>query len=300
MIVGQERAGILYAMAGFVLLSTSDAVVKTMAGMWAPTAIAMLRYVIGAAALSALLYATERKTVFTMPRPGLQWLRGLAAGLATIGFISALFVMPLDEATTIVFASPMITGLLAPVFLQERARAATFIASAFAFVGVVVVLRPNFADLGLAALLPLVSAMGMSLLFMANRAAAGVASPLAMQAYIAATATIILIGATVLGHVSGNRALELDWPQWSVIARCAIIACTASGAHWLIYLGTTKAGAATVAPTTYIQLVVAITLGWILFGDRPDAVTLLGGAIIIGAGLFLWREGKVQGPAMTD
>ena len=300
MIASHERTGLLYTMAGFVLLSTGDAVVKTMAGMWAPSAVAMLRYVIGAVGLSALLFAVERKTVFAMPRPGLQWLRGLAVALATIGFVSALFVMPLDEATTIVFASPMITALLAPVFLKERARAATFIASALAFVGVVVVLQPNFTDLGLAALLPLVSALGMSLLFMANRAAAGVASPLAMQAYISATATVILIGATVLGHFSGNPALELSWPHWSVIALCAIVACLASTAHWLIYLGTTKAGAATVAPTTYTQLVVAITLGWILFGDRPDAVTLLGGAIIIGAGLFLWREGKVKEPPMTD
>lgn len=300
MTVGHERAGILYAMAGFILLSIGDAVIKTMAGMWAPTAVAAMRYVLGAVGLSALLYAFERKTVLTMPRPGLQWLRGMAVGLATIGFFAALFVMPLDEATTIVFASPMITALLAPVFLKERARAATFVASAIAFVGVVVVLRPNFADLGLAALLPLVSAAGMSLLFMANRAAAGMASPLAMQAYISATATAILIVVTALGHFSGNPALELDWPHWSVIARCAVVACTASIAHWLIYLGTTKAGAATVAPTTYVQLVVAITLGWILFGDRPDVVTLLGGAIIIGAGLFLWREGKVKEPPMTD
>ena len=295
-----DRAGLLYTMAGFVLLSCGDAVIKTMAGMWAPTGIAMMRYAIGAIGLSALLFAVERKTVFSMPRPGLQWLRGFSVGMATIGFFAALFVMPLAEATTIVFVSPMITGLLAPLFLKERARAATFIASAIAFVGVIVVLRPNFADLGLAALLPLVSAVGMSLLFMANRAAAGLASALAMQAYISATAAVILVAATVFGHVSGNAALALDWPHWSVIARCAIVAFSASVAHWLIYLGTTRAGAATVAPTTYVQLVVAITLGWLLFEDRPDIVTLLGGAIIIGAGLFLWREGRVKDVPMSD
>lgn len=295
-----DRAGLLYCMAGFVLLSAGDAVIKTMAGMWAPTAIAAVRYALGAVGLSALLFAQERKTVLSMPRPGLQWLRGLAVGFATVGFFSALFVMPLDEATTIVFASPMITALLAPVFLKERARAATFIASAVAFVGVLLVLRPNFAELGLAALLPLLSAFGMSLLFMANRASAGLASPLAMQAYISATATVILIVATILGHVSGMGALEVGLPHWSVIARCAVVACSASAAHWLIFLGTTRAGAATVAPTTYVQLVVAITLGWLLFDDRPDLVTLLGGAIIIGAGLFLWRAGKVKEPPMTD
>mgnify|MGYP004134736429 CR=1 FL=1 len=65
-------------------------------------------------------------------------------------------------------------------------------------------------------------------------------------------------------------------------------ACTASSAHWLVYIGTQRAGAATIAPTTYIQMLVATVLGWWWFGDVPDIVTLAGAAIIIGAGLILW------------
>ena len=69
----------------------------------------------------------------------------------------------------------------------------------------------------------------------------------------------------------------------------ALVACSASFAHWLIYMGTVRAGAATIAPMTYVQLVVAIGLGWLWFGDRPAAWSLLGGVIIIGSGLYLWR-----------
>jgi drug/metabolite transporter (DMT)-like permease len=57
-------------------------------------------------------------------------------------------------------------------------------------------------------------------------------------------------------------------------------------------MGTTRAGPATVAPMTYVQLLVATVCGWAFFGDRPDAMTMLGAAIIIGAGLFLWQAGR--------
>ena len=72
------------------------------------------------------------------------------------------------------------------------------------------------------------------------------------------------------------------------ISPSPISAITASTAHWLVFLGTTRAGAATIAPVTYVQMIVAITLGYLLFSDVPDLATVAGAAIIIGAGLFLW------------
>lgn len=284
-----DRSGLVFALCGFALLSLGDAVVKTMAGEWPPTAIAALRYVLGAAGLSAILLATEGPAGFHFARPGLQVVRGVAVAISTVAFFASLFVMPLAEATTIVFVSPLITGLLAPLFLGERAIRATWIASGAAFVGVLIVLRPNLAALGPAALLPLASAFGMSALFMANRAVAGSASALAMQAKLALVAAPVLVGAAVLGHVSGIGRLAIGAPSTLVIAKCAFVALSASTAHWLIYMGTVRAGAATIAPMTYVQLVVAIGLGWLWFGDRPAGWSLLGGVIIIGSGLYLWQ-----------
>ncbi len=208
-----HRQGLLHALAGFALLSVGDAVVKSMAGQWAPTAIAALRYAIGAAGLSAILLAGEGTAGFRVVRPGIQLIRGAAVATATVAFFGSLFVMPLAEATTIVFVSPMITGLLAPIFLKERAGAATWIASAIAFAGVTLVLRPNLAALGPAALLPLLAACAMSALFMANRAIAGSASALAMQASLALIAAPILTAVAALGHFSGVAALHVGTPR---------------------------------------------------------------------------------------
>ena len=295
-----DRIGLLYALGGFALLSCGDAVIKTMTGMWAPTAIATTRYVLGAIGLSALVAARQGRAGFAVPLPGVQLLRGAAVAMATVGFFFAVFVMPLSEATSITFTSPMITALLAALFLGEPARRETWIASCVAFGGVLIVLRPNFAALGLAAFLPLLSAVGMSVLMIGNRASAGKATPLAMQFLVAAMASPLLIAVTLIGNATGIERFAIHWPHWSVVARCALVACSASVAHWLIFLGTTRAGAAAIAPMTYVQLIVALLLGWLVFGDVPDGVSLGGAAVIVGAGLYLWRAGRVREPAMTD
>lgn len=295
-----ETTGLFYALAGFATLSLGDAVVKTMTGQWAPTAIATTRYVIGALGLGLLLWRSEGRRAFVMPAPRAQVLRGAAVALATIGFFSAVFVLPLATATSITFTSPMLTALLAALLLGEPARRETLIASAIAFIGVLVVLRPNFLTAGWAALLPLLSALGMSVLMIGNRFVAGKASALAMQFFVAAMAAPLLVVASLGLHFSGIARFALYWPDWTVLARCALVACSASCAHWLIYMGTTRAGAATVAPMTYIQLLVASLAGWLVFDNHPDMLSLLGAAIIIGAGLYLWRAGRVREAVGTE
>ncbi|AKH42004.1 drug/metabolite transporter (DMT)-like permease [Altererythrobacter atlanticus] len=298
MSIHNDRAGLLYALAGFGTLSIGDAIIKGMGGMWPPTAMASTRYVLAAIGLSAILAAREGwGAVFHMPRARIQWVRGLSVSIATIAMFTAVWLMPLAEATTITFTQPMITALFAAMILGERLRPAAIGATLFAFVGVVIVLRPNFAELGWVALFPLLVASAMAMLMIANRAAAHSASILAMQVYISVTASVILLAATTIGHFSGVEELRMHWPAWHVFARCAFIAVSASIAHWLIYMGTSKAGAATVAPMTYGQLLVAVVLGWLFFDEAPDAIALLGAAIIVGSGLFLWRINRMKRPA---
>lgn len=286
-----ERSGMMVALAGFVVLSSGDAVIKTMAGQWPPVAVAALRFTLGAVGLSGLLTARQGRAGFAMPMAAAQWLRGVGLAAATIGFFSAVFIMPLATATAITFASPVLTALVAGAVLGERVGRVTIMASLIAFVGVLIVLRPNFLALGWAALLPLLSACGQTMLMIGNRIVAGRASPLATQLFVAAIAAPLLIAAAAVLHVAGPARFVVGWPPLSVVARCALVACSASTAHWLIYLGTTRAGAATIAPMSYIQLLVATALGWIVFGDAPDAAALLGAGVIVGAGLWLWRAG---------
>ena len=291
-----EQGGLILALAGFTLLSCGDAVIKTIAGEWSPLAVAALRFTIGAAALSIILALKEGRAAFRPQSPWLQAGRGLCLAVATMCFFAAIFVMPLAEATALVFLAPIITALLSGPLLKEKVRPATWIASSIAFAGVILVLRPNLAELGPIALLPLGSALSFSLMMLANRAVAGQGSSLSMQVFVAAGAAPVLIICALIGEVSGAERFSVSWPDWTIIARCAVVAVSASTAHWLVYLGTTRAGAATIAPMTYVQLLVAITLGWLMFNDTPDGMTMLGSAVIIAAGLFLWSRGPEKAP----
>ena len=100
-----------------------------------------------------------------------------------------------------------------------------------------------------------------------------------------------------MGARSGIAMLALDMPDWSVVVRCALVAITGTTGHWLIYHGTTRAGAATVAPATYVQLITASALGWLVFDNMPDLATIFGALIIVAAGLILWWDGRLLASA---
>jgi drug/metabolite transporter (DMT)-like permease len=136
----------------------------------------------------------------------------------------------------------------------------------------------------------------MAVTIITNRAVTGRASVLAMQYYMSVTAMLFLIAATAVAHLSGIEAFRMHWPDWTVAARCMLIGLTATLAQWLIFMGTVKAGAGTVAPMTYGQLLMATLFGAAFFGDWPDVTGVLGAAVIIGAGLFLWWRGRAREP----
>lgn len=287
--IHHSRKALLLALAGFMLLSVGDVVVKTMTGQWPGSAIAALRYAFGGAGLIAIVAWRLGRNGFRVPRPGLQIARGAAVAAATLGFFLGVHVMPLADATAIIFTSPLLTVLLSAVLLKERIAPATWGPIMLAFAGVLIVLRPNLAALGGAALLPLGAALAMAALMMLNRRAAGLASALSLQMVLAVNAAPMLVAVTVAGHLTGDPLLTVGPPDWSVVARCAVVAVTATTGHWLIFRATELASAVTVAPTTYSELIVAVGAGALIFGDYPDAVSVGGMALIVAGGLWLWR-----------
>jgi drug/metabolite transporter (DMT)-like permease len=299
MAAASARSALILALCGFATLSLGDALVKTMAGQWPGTAVAALRYSAGAVGLAIVVALTEGRKGFRVPLPWLQFGRGAGVSVATICFFLGVMAMPLADATAIVFTSPLIVGLLSPLLLGERVSRAIWGASALAFAGVLVILRPNVLALGAPAFLPLGAAGGMACLMICNRKAAGAASPLAMQFLAAMMAAPILIVTASLLALSGAHSFQVPVPPASVVVKCVVIACTATVAHLLIYMAAVRASAALVAPMTYVQLLVAATLGWLLFGTAPDLSTFGGAALIVGGGLLLWRSQRPREVAET-
>ena len=286
------RTALILALSGFATLSIGDALVKTMAGQWPGTAVAALRYTAGALGLALVVAMTEGRRGFRVPMFWIQLGRGAGVSIATICFFLGVMAIPLADATAIQFTSPMITGILSALLLGEKAPKAVWGATALAFAGVLVVLRPNVLALGAPAFYPLGAAIGMACLMICNRKAAGAASPVAMQFLVAMMAAPILIVAASLFALTGAPQFQVPAPPASVVVKCLVIACTATIAHLLIYMAAVRASAALVAPMTYVQLLIAAALGWLLFGTAPDLSTFAGAALIIGGGILLWRSQK--------
>lgn len=296
---GSIGSALLVAAVGFCILSVGDAVVKTMAGEWPAPAVSALRYSFGAVGLALAVALLHGRRGFVLPRPWLQFGRGAAVSLATICFFLGVMAMPLADATAIQFISPILTAVLSALVLKERAPKAAWAAIALAFLGVLLVLRPNVLELGPAAFYPLGAAFGMAWLMILNRKAAGDAPVLVMQLLLAMFAAPLLVTAASLLHLSGAPQFHVSMPSGEVVLKCLTVAFTATTGHLLIYAATVRASAALVSPMTYVQLLIAVALGWLWFGDAPDAATLGGAALIVAGGLWLWRSQKAPQPAGT-
>ncbi len=261
--------------------------------------VAALRFAIAAVALSALLWIKEGRGAFIPQSPGLQIARGICLAFASLSFFSAIYLMPLAETMAIAFLAPIFTAILSGPMLGEKVRLPVWIASAIAMGGVMLVLRPNLELIGWPAILPVISAVFFSMMVVLNRKSAGQGSALSMQVFVASGAAIILSIAAIGAKLSGVPSLDFGWPDWDVVARCVIVAGTASAAHWLAFMGTMRAGASQVAPAVYVQLLVAGGLGWWWFDEVPDTIALLGAGVIIFAGLILWRHSLAQDKQST-
>lgn len=288
------RQSFLIALAGFAIFSLGDGITKSTAGLWPGIAVAALRFTFGAAGLGLILLLREGVGGFAVPRPLVQAGRGLVMTFSTACMFMALQLMPLATATAIGFTAPLLTAVLSALLLRERITVRLWAAIALAFVGVILVLRPSFASLGVVVLLPIAASFGMALLLMLNRIASVDSSPLLSQFLVAALAAPMLTLLALAGHFSGDPILHIGHPSLSLIARVAALAVIATVGHWLVYLATIRASAATIAPANYVQIISAVTIGWIVFGDMPDILTFAGIALIIGAGLWLLKSPPVR------
>jgi drug/metabolite transporter (DMT)-like permease len=291
---------LLLALTGYVVLSCGDAVMKSMAGAWPALAVVALRFALGAAGLGVILLWRRGRAGFVTPRPLLQLGRGAALAGASLSFIFSLFIMPMAEAVAILFAGPIVTALVSAAVLGEKLPRATWGSMLLASIGVVVVLRPNVAELGWTALLPLASTIIMSAFLLLNRATARDTTALGAMFWASAWATPVCAVAALIGHASDYDALHIGPLPASVLMRCAIVAVTASVAHSLIFMATMRASAASIVPAGYVQIIMALALGLVIFGDWPDMLALVGTACIIAAGLWLWRSSTRAGKPVED
>jgi drug/metabolite transporter (DMT)-like permease len=214
-------------------------------------------------------------------------IRAVFEFLAAVTFIAALQRMPLPTLSAIFQALPLAMTLAAALVFGERIGWRRMTAILAGAIGVLLIIRPGTAGFDAWSLLALMSVATVVVRdVMTRRIGRGVPSvTVAFWSAVAVTA-----GCAVLAPVEGLA--RPDAASVGLTAFCAVILILG----YVTVITASRTGEiGFVAPYRYTALVWALVLGWVVFGDWPDGLTLVGAAIVVGSGLFtIWREARLR------
>ncbi|MEE8453812.1 MAG: DMT family transporter, partial [Limibaculum sp.] len=221
----------------------------------------------------------------------LHLLAGCFLGAALLSITAALKHMPIPNALAIFFVEPLILTLMSAAILGEKLGWRRLAAVMVGLVGALIVIRPNWAAFGPAAVYPLITAVCFAGYLLITRVMTQQGGRVALQFWIGVFAMGALAVVTLIGDHFGAPALVLSWPgQWELLL-LACMGLLAAVSHQLIANAFARAEAGALAPLQYLEIFSAVLIGWFVFADFPDRLTWAGTAIIIGAGIYVfYRE----------
>lgn len=212
----------------------------------------------------------------------------------TLNF-TALMMLPLADATTIGFTAPIFATILSAMLLHEHVGRHRWTAVVMGFVGVVIITRPGGAS-GLPALgigIALLGALGTSGVTVTLR-------QLGSTETVGAIVFWFFVACAIVGGIGSWLWGSLHDPHTLLLLFAG--ACAGAGAQLLMTASLRAAPVSTVAPFDYLQIIMAIGLGWLIWSTGPSWATLAGGALIAGSGLYTaYREHRLrrEAPAAT-
>ncbi|MBR0650784.1 DMT family transporter [Roseomonas terrae] len=275
--------GVLLGFLAFAAFSFSDASVKAIEGALPAYESAFFGAAFALVAMPFLLKPGDRWTdVFATTSRPLWLLRFIAYPLGVIGSVTAFTLLPMAEAFALIFLQPAFVTLMSLLFLKERIGLRRWAAVLIGFIGVLVVLRPGLRELTVGHLGAVAAGLGGAVVVITFRAAGATEKRISLFG-AGILGTILICGLLTLPVFRAPSAVE-----WVFLAGYGLLAALA---NVLLMYAAADAPAAWISPTQYSQMLWAILLGYLFFGDRVDLPMLAGSALIIGAGMLtLMRE----------
>lgn len=218
--------------------------------------------------------------------------RGLI-GVTSMGLgFYALTVLPLPEAVLIGYAMPLFTVVMGAVLLKEQVRVYRWAAVIIGLIGVLIVSWPRLTFLGNTDVDSAKLAIGA--LAVIGSAAFAAGAMIQIRRLIGKEPAItIVIYFTVISSLMSLVSVPFGWVVPDGNQLTALILAGIVGGVGQIFLTSCYryADVSTIAPFEYVSLILSLGIGWFVFGDLPTMQMLIGGVIVVGAGLFIiWRE----------
>ncbi len=270
------------------LFAVSDTLVKTLFDRLPVGEVIALRGLMIAGLLVGFLVIRHRRLILGHLLDRIALARALIEVAVAFAFFKSLALMPLADATVILFGSPIIMTVAAALFLAEKVGPRRWAAVLIGFVGVVLVAGPGNQAIGWAALLPLSAAVLVAVRDLITR-------------FVPKThdSTTVALTTAIAVSIGGWLSLPLGtiglagawlWPtpaEWLVILLSAILIGTA---YNTVVIGYRLGEASFLAPFRYSSIPLAILLSWSVFGDVPSPIMLLGALIITASGVFIFTR----------
>lgn len=279
--LGRPMAGVVWMLVTGVFLVGVTAAVKHAAVRLPPAEAAFLRYLIGLLFFIPMLPVLRRVNL-SRRTIALFSLRGAAQTLGVIAWFFAMTRIPIAEVTALNYLTPVYVSVGAALFLGEQLAFRRIVAVAVGLLGVVIVLRPGLRAVEPGHLAMLFATMMFAGSYLSAKVLSDRNEPLVVVAMLSLTVTIGLA-----------PFAAADWIQPTVIELCwfLLIAFLATAGHFTMTLAFRAAPMTVTQPVTFLQLVWASLLGWLVFGEGLDGFVVLGGVMILAAVSFItWRE----------
>lgn len=278
-------AGIALILASGLLLASHDAMTKHLALSLSVPLILWVRYCVQSVLLPLMFVPSLGRGLFHTYRPGLQLLRGVSLLAVGVLIISGLRYIPLAETTAVIFLAPLFVTLLSALLLREQVRQVQWLAIGLGLLGVLLVVRPGGELFVWPILYPLAAALCFAFYQLLTRLLAGKDHPATSNFYSGLVGAVLLTPFALLQLDTVGQLAPLD------IGMLLGLGVLAMAGHMLLTQAFRYATAAVLAPFTYGQIISACVVGWIAFGQLPDALALAGVAVIIASGVWMgWLQ----------
>ncbi|MEO0392993.1 MAG: DMT family transporter [Pseudomonadota bacterium] len=276
--------GMLWMLAGGVCMTVVISLIRMVSEDIHALQVAFFRNVFSLLFMVPWMLSLPRENLRTK-RPVMHALRSIFGLTAMCTWFYSVTIMPLAEAVTLSFTTPLFATVLAAFVLREVVRARRWTATIIGFVGVLIVLRPGVEVMQPSAFIVLASAVFLAITMMFVRS----------LAKTEATSTMLFYTMFWMMPLSLIPALFV-WQTPSVenLLWLAAIGLVATGVQGCLAQAFHYGEASFLAPFEYAKLPLTALVGWVAFGETTDVWTWVGAGVIAGATIYIARrEGQL-------
>lgn len=253
------------------LVSFLVGIVRYLSAFYDPSFIVMVRNIFALAILMPYIYKNYRN-IFTRNKLTINILRASSGFLSMTMWFYAVSMIPIADAVSISFIVPSLTTIFAIIFLKEKINIKNWISIIIGFIGVLIIIRPGFKEFNIAYLLMIVSACFWAISNILTKILSASQQPINVVAYLTTIMTILSVPFGVF-YIQPLTIFSIF-----LLIAMAIIS---NLSYFLLSKSYSKADLSIVQPFDFTRLIFSALIGYFIFDEKVDLLTIIGSLIIL-------------------